>query len=631
MKRLTKLVLAALVISLMMVGTVFAYQQAPMLDNMDLPPIEERLPENPMVLPVFEAIGQYGGTLRMSMKDPFSTGAVHSGFFSEPLVKWDPTGTGFEANLAEKWEVSEDGLVYRFYLRKGVKWSDGVPLTTEDIEFWYYDNLLNTDLTPAFPVWLSSGGEPVELHIIDDYTFEFRLKEPNAVFIDNLAFQAGGAAFHSIMTVPKHYLKNFHPDYVDPDELLAKAQADGFDTWYDYYYEKRDFRINPDIPVLTAWKPESGLVGREIQYWTRNPYYWKVDEAGNQLPYIDRVAVRIVGEREILNMMIANGEIDLDFANMTLPDYPFLKEHEESGGYRVLLWKSAFGSQLQLFPNLFHQDPVMRELFNNRDFRIALSLAINREEINEFCFLGLATPRAAVISNVSPYLRPGLDQLYAEYDPAKANAMLDELGLDKRNAAGIRLRPDGKPLQFVIEYPMTSEFGPYDDIIDFVAGYWRDLGIDVAVKPLGISIHFDRSYTTEMDFTVWADGRGLHPFIQPSYVFPAEPGRSNGALEYARWWNTGGKEGIKPEGDILRMMELYQEFVKEPDPDVRLEIGRDLIELSARTILGIGTVGLAPIPVVAKDNLRNVPEDATRDWVLVMIGHLRPEQYFFAQ
>ena len=143
------------------------------------------------------------------------------------------------------------------------------------------------------------------------------------------------------MTVPKHYLKNFHPDYVDPDELLAKAQADGFDTWYDYYYEKRDFRINPDIPVLTAWKPESGLVGREIQYWTRNPYYWKVDEAGNQLPYIDRVAVRIVGEREILNMMIANGEIDLDFANMTLPDYPFLKEHEESGGYRVLLWKLA--------------------------------------------------------------------------------------------------------------------------------------------------------------------------------------------------------------------------------------------------------------------------------------------------
>ena len=340
---------------------------------------------------------------------------------------------------------------------------------------------------------------------------------------------------------------------------------------------------------------------------------------------------RIVGEREILNMMIANGEIDLDFANMTLPDYPFLKEHEESGGYRVLLWKSAFGSQLQLFPNLFHQDPVMRELFNNRDFRIALSLAINREEINEFCFLGLATPRAAVISNVSPYLRPGLDQLYAEYDPAKANAMLDELGLDKRNAAGIRLRPDGKPLQFVIEYPMTSEFGPYDDIIDFVAGYWRDLGIDVAVKPLGISIHFDRSYTTEMDFTVWADGLRSASVHQPSYVFPAEPGRSNGALEYARWWNTGGKEGIKPEGDILRMMELYQEFVKEPDPDVRLEIGRDLIELSARTILGIGTVGLAPIPVVAKDNLRNVPEDATRDWVLVAIGHLRPEQYFFAQ
>ena len=150
-------------------------------------------------------------------------------------------------------------------------------------------------------------------------------------------------------------------------------------------------------------------------------------------------------------------------------------------------------------------------------------------------------------------------------------------------------------------------------ISSFQKGYWR-IGHRCG-RETARFIHFDRSYTTEMDFTVWADGRGLHPFIQPSYVFPAEPGRSNGALEYARWWNTGGKEGIKPEGDILRMMELYQEFVKEPDPDVRLEIGRDLIELSARTILGIGTVGLAPIPVVAKDNLRNVPEDATRDWV----------------
>ncbi len=627
----SSLVILVVLLSLLLTGNALGYQQSPMLTGKDLPPVAERLPVNPRVVENFETIGQYGGRLRLAMRDPFATGTIHSAFFSEPLVSWCTDGVTHVPNLAERWEVSDDGLIYTFYLREGVKWSDGMPFTTADIEYWFRDSLLNSEITPATPAWLMSQGEPVELDVIDDFTFAFVLKQPNAVFLDNMAFQAGGAAFHSIMTQPKHYLSQFHIDYVDdPDALVAAAAEAGFDTWFNYYYEKRDFRTNPDIPVITAWKPTTELMGREIQHWERNPYYWKVDEAGNQLPYIDQVSVQIIGDREVLNMMVANGEIDLDFANMTLPDFPFLKEHEGEGEYRVLLWNSTLGSQLQLAPNLHHQDPVMKELMNTLDFRIALSVAINREEINEFCFLGLAQPRQAVILDASPFFRPEFGTMHAQYDPEQANDLLDSLGLDKRNADGIRLRSDGQPLRLVLEYPTTAEFGPYDDIMVFVADAWQALGIDVAVRPLGVSIQFEKAFTTEMDFVIWAHGRGLHPFIDPVYVFPASPGRSNGALYYAQWYNTGGRDGEEPTGDIRKMMDLYREYVREPDESRRLAMGTELIELSVSNLLWIGTVGNSPLPIIVKDDLRNVPELATRDWVLVQIGHLMPEQFFFS-
>ncbi len=627
--RVSRILFITGLIGLLSVSGAFGYQQSPMLDDMDLPPVEDRLPVEPLEIDTFERTGEYGGQMRLAMMDPFATGTIHSGLYSEGLVSWCTDGVDVVPNLAKDFEVSEDGLVYTFYLREGVKWSDGEPFTTEDIEFWYEDNLLHDEITPAIPGWLRSGGEPVELNIIDDYTFEFILQEPNMTFLDNMAFQSGGASFPTIMTQPKHFLKDYHPDYVGEDQVQEMAEDHDFDAWYDFYYEVRDFRINPDIPVITAWHPTTELHGREIQYWERNPYYWKVDEEGQQLPYICEVSVQIVGDREVLNMMVAGGEIDFDFANMTLPDYPFLREHEGEGNYRTLLWNSTLGSQLQLAPNLNHEDPVLNELFNTLDFRIALSKAIDRESINEFSFMGLAEPRQATILDDAPYFKPEFAEMYAEYDPERANEILDEIGLDERDDEGIRLRPDGEPLRFVLEYPTHYEFGPYDDIVDFVADNWRDLGIDVAVRPIGVSIHFEKSMTTEMDFVIWAYGRGLHPFIAPNYVFPSAEGRSTGALEYARWWLTDGEEGKEPDGDILWMMERYDDYLTEVDDEKRLEIGTEIIETSVSNLLYIGTVGNAPLPVIAKENLRNVPSEATRDWVLVMIGHLKPEQFFF--
>lgn len=631
--------ISALFLTLVLMSGTFAlaagYKESPMLAELvkqgKLKPISERLPEKPLVLPVVKETGNYGGTLRLAILSPSDTGNVHSALFSEPLVRWNRTGNGIIPNVAEKWEVSKDGLTYTFHLRKGIRWSDGVPFTADDIMFWYNDMLLNKEITPAIPRWLMTEGKPVKLEKIDDYTIRFQLVKPNAVFLENMAFLGGGGDMLSVMTRPKHYLKNFHINYVPKATLEAQAKKEGFDSWFAYFADKADFRVNPDYPTITAWRPLTSLKGKETQVLERNPYYWKVDAQGNQLPYIDRISIQMVGNPEVLNMKVANGEIDMDWGHMTLPNYPFLKENASKGGYRVLLWNSTLGSNLQFLVNLNHNDPVKRELFNNRDFRIALSLGINRDEINELCYMGLAEPRQATVLEDCPYYSEGLAQLYAQYDPKKANAMLDELGLNKRNNEGYRLRPDGKVLELLIEYPMVTEFGPWDDVVELVARYWRNLGIKTAVKAEAESVHLTRANTTEMDFTVWAYGRGLHPLIQPSYVFPSSPGRSTGALLYAQWYSSKGKEGQKPTGDVLKAMELYDKWVVTTDPDERLQLGKDLLKLTTQNIWGIGTVGIAPVPVVVKDTLRNVPEKATRDWVLIMISHTNPEQFFFSK
>lgn len=626
-----RLMLTVLVlVSCLSVGsTVVAasYNESPALNALvtdgKLPPVDERLPENPLVIEPIDGVGQYGGTLRLGLFGPGDTGNMNTPLVTEPLVKWNRLGNDIRPNLAEKWEVSPDGLTYTFYLRKGIKWSDGVPFSAEDLVFWYSDILLNAELTPSIPAWLCPKGEPVELIKVDDYTIQFKLVQPNSIFLEHMAYE--GAS----LIRPKHYLKEFHINYVPADALIAAASKNGFDSWYAYFGDKNSSVLNPDLPNITAWVPVTPLAGRELMIYERNPYYWKVDTNNNQLPYIDRITFFIVGNLEVLNMKVVSGEIDMDWGHMSLPDYPFLKENEGTGDYSVKLWKTTLGANLQLQPNLHHRDPGLNELFNNLDFRIALSLAIDRDQINELCYLGLAEPRQATVLEGCPYFESDLPGMYADYDLAQAQAILDRLGLDKRDNDGFRMRVDGKPLELAIEYPTTVEFGPWDDVLGFVAEDWRNLGIKVALKPLTVPIHATRASTTEMDFTIWARGRGLHPLIDPQFFFPSTPGRATAAVLYAEWYQSGRKKGEAPTGAILEVMNLYDEYRTTVDPGERLQIGKRIIRLSTENLWGIGTVGAAPLPVIVKNNLKNIPEVATRDWLLMQIAHIDPEQFSF--
>lgn len=609
------------------------YNESPLLATAvqkgELPSVEDRLPENPLVVEPVQAIGRYGGTLRLGLLGPADLAVQYWPLFVEPLVRWDRTGGAVVPNLAEGWNVSDDSRKYTFSLRKGIKWSDGTPLTADDIMFWYESILLNPEIIVTVPTWLRSDKTPVKVSKIDTYTVEFEFALPNVLFLENIAFMSAQPGWNMIR--PKHYLQQFHPDYVPKDKLQEMAKAAAFEEWYQLFQDKMDFFQNPDHPMLTAWQSTGPIAAKTVHSLERNPYYWKVDTEGKQLPYIDRVAANILENIEVLNMKVLSGELDFDFGHMSLSNYPLLKENEAAGGYRVLLWKKAMGAQLQFQFNINHEDPFKQELYSNRDFRIALSHAINRDEINEFCFLGLAEPRHATVLEECPYYTEDIGQLYTAYDPAKANGMLDSIGLTARDQNGFRVGPDGKAISITLEYPALTEFGPWEDIISLVTGYWNAVGIKTASKAIDRSLYEVRTATTEMDAMLWAWGRGLHPLIDPVFVFPSQVGHYTGAPLYAQWYATKGASGEEPSADVLEVMKLYEEFTSTVDADKRFEIGKEIVRRAAEQIWGIGTVGAAPAVEVISERLRNIPESDLHEWVLLQFAHTNPEQYFFDQ
>lgn len=633
MKRIFPLLVLILCVGLILTNSPLAFSQkkygeAPVLAELvkqgKLPPVEERLPKNPEIVKPLEEIGAYGGTLRQGLVGPADTGVCYSVFLSEWLVRWDQIGAKLVPSVAERYSVSKDKRTYTFYLRKGMRWSNGEPFTTDDIMFWWEDVVLNKELTPVFPAWLTTKSGPGKVEKVDTYTVRFTFLDPYPLFLENQVWS--GTA---IVRYPRHYLSQFHVKYRSKEELEDMSKKAGFQFWYQLFNDKANLIQNPDLPTISAWKSTGPLAGKTMHIMERNPYYWKVDTAGNQLPYIDKLAALIVENLEILITKVIAGEIDFDSGHMVLPNYPLLKDNETRGKYRALLWQMAMGSQIYFALNLNHQDPVKRSLFNNRDFRIALSHAINRQDINQLCYLGLAEPRHATVAKECPYYTPGIDKLYTEYNPKKASELLDKVGLDKKDKDGFRLLPDGRVLTITIEFPPMGEFGPWEDVVNLVAKYWNAVGVKTVAKPIDRSLYEVRARGTEIDLMVWAWGRGRLPLIQPHFVFPYDWGFTTGAPLYALWYKSGGKDGERPSGEILRVMQLYDQFKIETNPAKAISLGKQIIKIAAEQIWHIGTVGLSPTIVIAKANLRNVPEKSFREAMMGQFAHTRPEQYFF--
>ncbi len=609
------------------------YSEAPefaaMVEAGTLPPVTDRLPAEPQIVVPVERVGEYGGMVQANAKKPLGIHDDSLIMGIEGLLRTDVDGSTVVANIAKSWEFSDDGTEFTLYLREGLRWSDGELVTADDIMFWYEDIFLNTDLTPAIGRYWKPGGEPIRVVKVDDYTVTFVSIIPNP---EILSF--GGPLRGAEQIQPKHYLKQFHPNYVDVDEIIAEAKAAGYETWYQYfgYVNSNAYwgsQVLSDRPTLCSYViVESSSTRREYR---RNPYAWKVDTAGNQLPYFDGVLGTVVTDVELANARVVAGEVDYAYYTTTMENYPMYKENAEDGDYKVAIWHSVLGSDVVYQPaQTYEGDLVLRDIFRDKRFRQALSLAINRDEVNEVLYFGMGRPRQFTLIPESMYSKPEFEQAYAEYDLDKANALLDEMDLEWDADHKFRLRSDGKKLAWTIEFYVSET--PKTQTTELVVDYWREIGCDVSFKEISAELDTERYSANMVEMGLWHGDKAtdvLFP-VSAQFLVPYSTGwETTWGTEWARWYTTEGAEGEEPPEEIKNLQAWWEELKTTVDKEKRIEIGQKILQSQAENLWVIGVVGCSPKPVIFGANMRNVPEDGLTGWDVVHGSYRHPEQYFF--
>jgi peptide/nickel transport system substrate-binding protein len=603
------------------------FKEAPQLADLvkqgKLPPVEKRLPEKPVVIVPVENIGKYGGTWRFVLATRIHLPHTERLTLYDPILRRSPDLKSILPNLAENWKVGSGGRIYTLYLRKGVKWSDGEPFTADDILFWYEDIICNKELTPVFPAWLSIGGVPGKLEKVDTYTIKITFSKPNPLFLEDLA-----SPFYGEIFAPKHYLMQFHPKYVDKNKLEEAAKKAGFTFWYQLFSDRNDKWANPERPVLSAWKPVNSITGATRVVWERNPYYWKVDTEGNQLPYIDRFSIEIGVSEETAKMKAISGEIDMEShpIGIDFKDYPLFLEHKDRGNYRVILGSPLEASAITIVFNYVHPDPVLRKIFNDRRFRIAMSYAINREEIVGLLFTAgtyKAEVRQVAPVRESPFYSEELAKAYTKYDPKEANRLLDEIGL-KKGPDGYRVRPDGKPFTITIE---TTTIQWWIDTANLVAEYWKKVGINTAVKPEDNTLWSVRRRGALYDVTLYAGAQGLGAltkFQLETYTLRTLPE----ILE--RYQKKETLKDIPPK--IRHLLALGDQISVEPDLKRREKLVWGILNVHKDELYLIGICERLPKIWIVKNTFRNVPSTIpTTDELGATGGVLNACQFYIEQ
>lgn len=601
-----------------------AYSEAPMLAERvasgDLPPVEERLPQNPMIVEPIEEIGDYGGTWLLLTDNQVRIADVGE-FTDVGLLMWNREQSGPIPGIAEGWDVEADGKEFVIHLRSGMKWSDGQPFTADDILFWYEDIVLNDELTPVKPGFLkTAGGTLGVVEKVDDSTVRFKFEEPHGLFIILLTKELWTYA-------PKHYLSQFHVGYADADALDQAMEAEGVDTWVDLFWLKAALGTpstsgmgNPEMPTIYPWIPTTEPPSDRFVF-TRNPYFFAVDTAGNQLPYIDEVDLRVV-DAEVMNLQITAGEPNMQASRaQSFQNIPLYVQYAEENEYRVLQWGDLQVSEAAIWINQNTPDPVDREIYQDVRFRRALSVAIDRERINQTLYLGLSRPTQATIGTPM-YMKDEYLDAYIEYDPDQANAWLDEMGLTERDSEGFRLKPDGTRLAPVIEVP-SNRLGMIDNLTMITEDY-KAIGVDLIVKPIDQTLWSTRMEAGQMQFAGW-------PMAKPETETDLVPISTNtdwGPL-WGLWYNTNGAQGEEPPQHIKDLQAVWTELLLTTDPAKQEELINQILQAQADNVWAIGVVGPVPKPIIAKTWFRNVKENCT--WSFHhghFLGCTAPYQFF---
>lgn len=594
----------------------------------NLPPVAERIPDEPLVVDLAgrdREPGVHGGTLRT-----FITRSKDVRYMSvwgyARLVGYDRS-YNLVPDILKDFSISPDGRAITLTLRRGHRWSDGAPFTTEDLRYWWEDVALNKELSPAGPpVELLADGKPPQVDVIDEVTIRYTWDTPNPRFLPALA-QARPIYIYR----PSHYTKKFHVKYASPEQMAARIEASGKKTWAALHNRKDNLykNDNPKLPVLQPWV-NTTKKNSQRYVLDRNPFYHRIDSKGQQLPYLDHVELEIAASG-LIPLKVSQGEANLQVRSLGFSDAPVLKSKQKEKGFVTRLWQSGAANEVAIYPNLNYGDKAWRDLFRDVRFRRALSMGISRKAINKVLYYGLAAPRAVSALEESPFFDAQNATAWTRFDLAEANRLLDELGLVERNPAGVRRLADGRLMEIVIE--TAGERSEVGDTLELVSATWAELGIRLLVKPQDRDVLRNRAYAGKTMMVAWYGWNiGIPtPSIAPSELAPVDQATFTWP-KWGQYYQTKGTAGEAPDLPVAkRLMGLFGEWTSAPDDAAKGRIWREMLTLHADQIFSIGTIARAPVPMVHDADLRNVPATGIYAWDPGgQLGVHRIDEFFFA-
>ena len=595
------------------------FQESPVLADLvkqgKLPALKDRLPVEPMTI---NRKGKYGGTLRMASTstDFFPYDLKPCGANQGTPLRLSADLKGVVPNVWKGYEVSKDFKTVTGFMRKGLKWSDGKPHTADDWVFWYEDVLNNKEITPVPDGAFTRGGAMMKLTKVDDYTIRFEFAGPNPSFpMVNLGHCY---AFWDDNALPAHYLKQFHIKY-NP-KAGDDAKANKFDFWYQWFGNQRNPNRNAEVPRLSAYVVDKTTP--QAVYYKRNPYYWMVDSEGKQLPYMDAIIMNRVDDGSVIEAKAVAGEYDFAMTwQLKVKNYRTYKDGEQKGGYKTIAWKNGLAAQLLFNFNMNYPDEVWRKVFSDVRFRRAMSVAINRNEINETLFFGMGTPAQMTAHRTSRAYKEQYAKAWAQYDPDLANKLLDEMGLKWDAAKKVRLLPDGRPMQ--IAFDTNGDNPMYEMVIE----YWKKIGVEVSYKPITRTLLRPKIQGNQEMMSSWGGDEVMDTLLmrRPKWFAPIYGDESTWAPLWGRWYQTKGKEGEEPIPEVKQLYEWLDQYLLTDD----VQYVDKTLASQAENIWTIGTVADAPAPLIFNKDLKNVPEDAYVVWDNLYGYENYPEAWYF--
>ena len=598
----------------------------------EIPALEDRLPENPLVISPAESVGEYGGTWYRAFTGP-ADGQNMERPMKDHILFFGTNMTDVQANIAESWTSNADATEFTLTLRKGLKWSDGDDYNTDDIMFWYDHMVTNEDLVPTPPSWMKSGGEMLTFTALDKETLQINTKEPYGLLITLLA-SVVVAGPHTRgdsglgLYAPSHYLSDFHPDVIGLDEANAKAEAAGYESWAKYMLFLNHANANPDSPMMTAWKVVKPITSDQ---WAleRNCFYYGVDTEGQQLPYMDNVVLDLAENLEVLNLKAIAGEFTVQGRHIDLSKLPVFKENSDKGNYRIQFWRQPESGIANLYINESWGDgangePELASFLRNKDFRAALSMGIERDEINEVFFLGLGEIGGLCAGWDDPN-NPGkyIGEDYVQFNPDAANALLDSIGLDKKDADGMRLMPSGEKI-VVVHSVAVAAFEDYEGIDSMVIEMWKKhLGIDGKLDAQERSLWSSKRDNNETMLNSWESSGRAGAIITPNHLGVV----GGGGFIAVGASNAHRDDGTMADGWIGEWQALYEEA--KSDGSKYAPNLKKVVELNCENVNPITTVMNKPTyTAIIKKNVRNVPNPLPFSYHAQTSGNGFPETWW---